>query len=104
MSEQELRTESECRAVLELCRSLFEMKLHDYGAAWRILRPESLTEKNNKKAQRKRSIHTPCEAHLHAGSDAQFVGIVNYGIIGMIQLELGAVRRPDLNAAQALSL
>ena len=71
MSEQELRTESECRAVLELCRSLFEMKLHDYGAAWRILRPESLTDQIYIKAERIHSIQTRGEAHIQEGIDAE---------------------------------
>ena len=104
MSEQEQRTESECRAVLELCRSLFEMKLHDYGAAWRILRPESLTDQIYIKAERIRSIQIRGEAHVPEGIDSEFVGIVNYGLIGMIQLELGPVSRPDLDASTALSL
>ena len=104
MSEQEQRTESECRAVLELCRSLFEMKLHDYGAAWRILRPESLTDQIYIKAERIRSIQIRGEAHVPEGIDSEFVGIVNYGLIGMIQLELGPVSRPDLDTSTALSL
>ena len=104
MSEQEQRTESECRAVLELCRSLFEMKLHDYGAAWRILRPESLTDQIYIKGERIRSIQIRGEAHVPEGIDSEFVGIVNYGLIGMIQLELGPVSRPDLDASTALSL
>ena len=104
MTEQAQRTELQCRAVLQSCRSLFEKKLHDYGTAWRILRPESLTDLIYIKAERIRSIQEKGQAQVNEGIDSELIGIVNYGIIGMIQLELGAVSRPDLNAAQALSL
>ena len=89
---------------MELCRSLFEMKLHDYGAAWRILRPESLTDQIYIKAERIRSIQTRGEAHIQEGIDAEFVGIVNYGIIGLIQLERTPSDKPDLSPEEALEL
>ena len=104
MTEQAQRTELQCRAVLQSCRSLFEKKLHDYGTAWRILRPESLTDQIYIKAERIRSIQEKGQAQVNEGIDSELIGIVNYGIIGMIPLELGAVSRPDLNAAQAVSL
>jgi hypothetical protein len=104
MTEQAQRTELQCRAVLESCRSLFEKKLHDYGTAWRILRPESLTDQIYIKAERIRSIQEKGQAQVNEGIDSELIGIVNYGIIGMIQLSLGAVSHPDLEISEALTL
>ena len=103
MTEQAQRTELQCRAVLESCRSLFEKKLHDYGTAWRILRPESLTDQIYIKAERIRSIQEKGQAQVNEGIDSELIGIVNYGIIGMIQLERGAVSSPDLSPGEALA-
>ena len=66
MTEQAQHTELQCRAVLESCRSLFEKKLHDYGTAWRILRPESLTDQIYIKAERIRSIQEKGQAQVKA--------------------------------------
>ena len=73
------------------CRSLFSKKLYDYGAAWRIMRPESVTDQIYIKANRIRSIETKGVALVDEGIRPEFIGIVNYAIIGLIQLELGAV-------------
>ena len=104
MTEQAQRTELQCRAVLKSCRSLFEKKLHDYGTAWRILRPESLTDQIYIKAERIRSIQEKGQAQVNEGIDSELIGIVNYGISGMIQLSLGAVSHPDLKISEALTL
>lgn len=95
-------TEQECRAILCHCRELFEKKLHDYGSAWRILRPESLTDQIYIKAERIRSLQINGYAAVDEGVEPEFVGIINYGIIGMIQLERGAVSAPDLSPEEAL--
>ena len=79
-------TEQECRAILSHCRELFEKKLHDYGSAWRILRPESLTDQIYIKAERIRSLQINGYAAVDEGVEPEFVGIINYGIIGMLQL------------------
>lgn len=97
-------TERECRTELSHCRDLFAKKLHDYGAAWRILRPESLTDQIYIKAERIRTIQIKGRAQVADGIGEEFVGIVNYGIIGLIQLERGATSTPDLTAEEALVL
>lgn len=100
-----LTTEDEFRTVMGRCRELFVKKLHDYGAAWRIMRPSSVTDQLYIKANRIRSIETKGEAKVDEGVVPEFVAIVNYGIIGLIQLELGPTEADDgLPAQQALAL
>lgn len=90
--------------VFSYCRDLFARKLQDYGAAWRILRPESLTDQIYIKAERIRTLQIKGVSAIDEGIGGEFVGIVNYGIVGMIQLQLGAVSMPDLTVEEALSL
>lgn len=77
------------------CRALFSKKLHDYGAAWRIMRPESVTDQLYIKANRIRSIETKGVSMVGEGIRPEFVGIVNYALIGLIQLQLGAADVSD---------
>lgn len=88
--------------VMKACRNIFQKKLHDYGAAWRILRPTSLTDQIYIKANRIRSLQTKGHSMVDEGQVPEFMGIVNYCIIGLIQLELGAADKEDLTPAQAL--
>ena len=84
------------------CREVFAKKLHDYGAAWRILRVPSLTDQIFIKANRIRTLEMK-EALVAEGIRPEFIGIVNYAIIGLIQLELGFAEKPDdLTQEQAL--
>lgn len=84
------------------CREVFAKKLHDYGAAWRILRVPSLTDQIFIKANRIRTLEMK-EALVPEGIRPEFIGIVNYAIIGLIQLELGFAEKPDdLTQEQAL--
>lgn len=92
---------------MERCRALFAKKLHDYKPAWRVLRPSSLTDQIYIKAKRIR------ELQMLGGDDAsavgegilpEFIGIINYGIIGLIQLELGPTCATDITEEQALKL
>ncbi len=87
-------TKSQFEQVLGECRSLFVKKLHDYGAAWRILRPSSLTDQIYIKANRIRSIETKGVNLVGEGIKPEFMGIVNYAVIGLIQLELGYAEKP----------
>ncbi|MBO4487579.1 MAG: DUF1599 domain-containing protein [Bacteroidaceae bacterium] len=96
-------TDREFREVMAICRTLFEKKLHDYGAAWRILRPESLTDQIYIKATRIRSLQTKGEAQVDEGEADEFIGIVNYSIIGLIQLERGVAESEDMNTEEALA-
>ncbi len=85
------------------CRGLFEKKLHDYGASWRILRIPSVTDQIYIKANRIRSIETKGVAFVDEGIRPEFMGLVNYSIIGLIQLELGTADAVDcMTPEQAL--
>ncbi|MEA4917652.1 DUF1599 domain-containing protein [Proteiniphilum sp.] len=90
--------------ILSICRDIFAKKLHDYGAAWRILRPESVTDQIFIKAKRIRTLETTKDNKVDEGIFPEYVGIVNYGIIGLIQLELGYVDVVDIEAEKALEL
>lgn len=85
------------------CRALFEKKLHDYGAAWRILRLSSLTDQIFIKAHRIRSIQQKGEQKVADTIEGEFIGIFNYSIVALIQLDLGVARQPDLDAVSALA-
>ena len=90
--------------IMQECRALFAKKLHDYGAAWRILRPSSLTDQIFIKASRIRSIETKGEAFVDEGIRSEFIGIVNYAIIGLVQLDLGYTDTvDDMTVDEALS-
>ena len=90
--------------VISICRELYAKKLKDYGPAWRILRATSLTDQIFIKANRIRSIETKGESRINEGVRSELIGIVNYGIIGLIQLELGHAEREDITIEQALEL
>ena len=82
----------------------FAKKLHDYGAAWRIMRPSSVTDQIFIKANRIRSIEIKGVALVNEGIRPEFIAIINYGIIGLIQLELGYAETDDMTEQQALDL
>ena len=90
-----METKEQFEQVMAECRELFAKKLHDYGAAWRIMRPTSLTDQIYIKANRIRSIETTGVNLVGEGIASEFIGIVNYAIIGLIQLELGYSETPD---------
>ncbi|MCD8309789.1 MAG: DUF1599 domain-containing protein [Prevotellaceae bacterium] len=97
-------TKQQFEQIIAICRDLFSKKLHDYGSAWRILRPASVTDQLFIKANRIRSIETKGVALVDDGIKQEFMAIVNYGIIGLIQLELGYAESADLTAEKALEL
>ena len=90
--------------VVARCRELFAKKLHDYGASWRIMRPESLTDQIFIKAKRIRTLETVKENLVGEGIVPELIGIVNYGIISLVQLQLGYADVCDLTAEEALAL
>ena len=104
MSKDASITEEQFRAVMAECRSLFAKKLHDYGPSWRILRPSALTDQLFIKAKRIRSLEVKKETLVGEGIKPEFVALVNYGIIGLIQLDKGFVDTPDMSAEEALRL
>jgi hypothetical protein len=91
-------------AVLNECRSLFIKKMSDYGSAWRILRLPSLTDQIFIKAQRIRQLQENEVRKVDEGEKAEFIGIINYSIMALIQLEKGVVENPDLDTAEATVL
>ena len=97
-------TKQQFEYVIAQCRDLFAKKLHDYGTAWRILRPMSVTDQIFIKANRIRSIETKGVSMVGDDIRSEFIAIVNYGIIGLIQLELGYAETSDINNEEALAL
>ena len=78
--------------------------MKDYGSAWRILRLSSLTDQIFIKAQRIRSLQTKQIRKVNEGQVSEFIGIINYSIMSLIQIEKGVVESPDLNLESALAL
>ena len=97
-------TKQQFEHVIATCRELFAKKLHDYGAAWRIMRPTSVTDQIFIKANRIRSIEVKGVTMVDEGIRSEFIAIVNYGIIGLIQLELGYADTEDIDEKKALEL
>ena len=89
MANNEAKTNAQFEQVIGECRSLFEKKLHDYGASWRILRPQSLTDQLFIKAKRIRP---------------EFIALINYGIVGLIQLDKGFSDTVDMSNDDAMAL
>ena len=85
-----MNTEQQYREVISFCKELFQKKNKDYGTSWRILRLPSLTDQIFIKAQRIRSIQEKGTQRIEDGIEGEFIGIINYCIIAMIQLELGS--------------
>ena len=104
MSEQIKKTEQEFKEILNECQSLFSKKLHDYGASWRILRPSSLTDQLFIKAKRIRSIEITGENRVGESVRQEFIALINYGIIGLIQLERPFVDTVDIMPDEAMAL
>lgn len=90
--------------VLAVCRELFEKKLYDYGASWRIMRPCSLTDQIYIKAKRIRNLETGAENMVGEDINSELIGIVNYGIIALVQLQLGYSDECDISAEEAMML
>ena len=97
-------TSIEYDGVIAVCRDLFSNKMHDYGSAWRILRLPSLTDQIFIKAQRIRSLQENKVRKIDEDESGEFIGIINYAVMALIQIELGVADQPDLNEAAATSL
>lgn len=91
--------------VIAICREVFVKKMKDYGTAWRILRPTSMTDQIYIKAQRIRSIEEKGSSRIDEDARAEFIGIINYCAMALIQLELGPSEQelpPDITEAKYL--
>jgi len=97
-------TSEQYSAVVNECRSLFIKKMSDYGSAWRILRLPSLTDQIFIKAQRIRQLQENTVRKVDEGEKSEFIGIVNYSVMALIQLEKGIAETPDLSTEEAIAL
>ncbi|MES2630060.1 MAG: DUF1599 domain-containing protein [Bacteroidota bacterium] len=88
--------------AFEQCKEIFRKKTRDYGTAWRILRPSSLTDQLFIKAQRIRTIQENGQAMINEGEQDEFVGIVNYSIMALVQLGLPANTDLELSYDKAV--
>lgn len=104
MAKENPETEKQFKETLEGCRTLFAKKLHDYNASWRMLRPSSLTDQLLIKARRIRSIEVKGKAMVGDDIRSEFVALINYGIVGLIQLEKGFADSVDITNDEALAL
>ncbi len=83
--------------VTKDCRNVFMSKMHDYGTAWRILRTTSITDQIYIKASRIRSIEHKGESKVNEGIKPEFIGMINYSVMALIQLELGSAEQPHMD-------
>lgn len=90
--------------VITICQELYTKKLLDYGCAWRVLRLPSLTDQIYIKAARIRSLQENEVSKVDEGEVSEFIGIVNYCAIALINYDKGVVNRPDLTAEEAIAL
>jgi hypothetical protein len=97
-------TSKQYDAVIDTCKSLFIKKMSDYGSAWRILRLPSLTDQIFIKAQRIRGLQQNAVRKVDEDEISEFIGIINYSIMALIQLEKGVVEQPDLTTEKAIEL
>ena len=97
------KTAQQFDKVIDNCQSLFEKKMKDYGSAWRILRLPSLTDQIFIKAQRIRSIEDKGTQKIGDSIYGEFVGILNYSVMALIQLDKGIADQPDLNVEEAVA-
>tara|TARA_B100000029_G_scaffold282733_1_gene276611 strand:- start:1863 stop:2399 length:537 start_codon:yes stop_codon:yes gene_type:complete len=91
-------------SVIDLCRELFHKKMKDYGSAWRILRLASLTDQIFIKAQRIRELQKNSIRKIDEGQSDEFIGIINYSIMALIQIEKGVSEEPDIDLSESLVL
>ena len=99
-----MNTLDQYNSVIDRCRSLFIKKMKDYGSAWRILRLPSLTDQLYIKAQRIRGLQENKEHKIDEDETAEFIGIINYALMALIQIEKGIAAQPDLNLEEATAL
>lgn len=94
-------TQVQYQNVIEMCRDIFTKKMEDYGTAWRIMRPQSLTDQIYIKVKRIRSLQEKGVALIDEGERDEFIGIVNYAAMALIQLDLGYSDSPLMDYEEA---
>jgi hypothetical protein len=98
------KTKQQVEAVMKECRDIFEKKLRDYGASWRMLRPSSLTDQLFIKAKRIRTLGIKKTSLVGEGIRPEFLALINYGIIGLIQLQHHFSDTVDMTPEEAIAL
>ncbi len=98
------RTIEQYNHIIETCEDIFVKKMKDYGVAWRILRPSSMTDQIFIKAQRIRSIEMKENMKVDEGSRSEYIGIINYCIMALVQLEKGIADKDDLTEEETHEL
>ncbi|ATA70111.1 DUF1599 domain-containing protein [Capnocytophaga sputigena] len=99
-----MNTIEQYNKVIEQCRSLFTNKMKDYGSAWRILRLPSLTDQIFIKAQRIRGLQENAVHKIDEDETTEFIGIINYALMALIQIDKGIASQPDLSLEEATAL
>src|SRR5438477_1481277 len=89
-------------SIISRCKDIFLKKMKDYGTAWRILRVSSITDQIFIKAQRIRSIEEKGEQRVEEGIDTEFMGIINYCVIALIQLEKGNESNLEMSESEVI--
>ena len=97
-------TSTQYDEIVSRCRALFIDKMTDYGSAWRILRIPSLTDQIFIKAQRIRQLQENEQRKIEEDEIPEFIGIINYSVMALIQLDKGVAEQPDLDVKEATSL
>ncbi len=99
------KTNEQYDHIINICKDIFTKKMTDYGTAWRILRPSSLTDQIFIKASRIRSIEMKGSMKVDEGVRSEYIGIINYCIMALIQLEKGIAGEEDhLSQEEVLQL
>ncbi len=94
-------TDRQYDQAVEECRDIFLKKTHDYGTSWRVLRPISIADQLYIKARRIRTLQETQETRVAEGKKGEFIAMVNYGVIGLVQLALGADTPEELSPGEA---
>ena len=97
-------TSAQFNDVITICRDLFEKKMKDYGTAWRVLRPSSITDQIYIKVSRIRTLQMTDVKMVDESEEDEFIAIINYSIIGLIQLEKGFSDELHANTDETMAL
>lgn len=103
-SDQKVRTSTQYDEVIAECRGIFEKKMKDYGSAWRILRTTSLTDQIFIKANRIKTLEKNGESKVGEGIRPEYIGIINYCIMALTQLDLGEAAETEMELTKGLEL
>lgn len=97
-----MHTNQQFDDVIKTCKDLFIKKTKDYGTAWRILRLSSLTDQIYIKVSRIRSLQESTVQKIEDNEESEFIGVINYSIMALIQIDLGISEAPDLTEEEAI--